>query len=838
MLRQKQGALDEARKIFVGLLADQATSRKERLDFLESLTGIELASGRLKEALAWNDKALELALHAGSEEQLGLLLSRAQILNRSHRQADAAKLLGEALEVAKKSGGELHQALIHESLGQLDFDAQRLEPAAAHFEAAARLFHAAGNLEKEALSWLSLLQVYSQLGSRANADASATKIRDLAASSGSRLVGALADFAIAFQKAESGADLGELREKMSEVISLYESRAGRPAQEGQELLELATSMEKSFGKAPTPPSASDPATAGASISDPVFHEVLRSIDLLRRDEFAAAREVSSKALASGPDRDLEVALLVLMGSTYVGEGNGQGAIPYLKRAVEKIEQGATDVHVHELLAGYLGAREDIFSMLIQLLAVFGPTDEAFEYAERARARAFLQGLGSPRVEPGRGADPALVREAEGLRQEILGVERRMLSAVGKERDQLSKELDEKRDRYLSLLVRLKVTDTANASQARVEPQRVAAIREQLDNETTLVSYYVSTFQAHAWVLDKESLQHVLLPIGPADLQGAVCWAEQTGHRGGGRGVKRIEPPCEGASSAEDLYRKLIAPLREYIHHRRLIIVPHGELHYLPFAALRDPQTGRYLIQDFTLSYAPSASVLGFLHGKETPVAGKALVLGSPEEHDPRFGPIPAARQEAEAVGRILGTQPLFGAQASEGRLYGLSGKVDLLHIAAHGFYESRSPLFSRIVLAPDQEHDGKLEVHEILSDLDLSGVNLVVLSACETARGERSRGDEVTGLTRAFLYAGSPGVISTLWNIDDKASAVLMQDFYRRLLAGAPVADALREAQLYLLGEEDYKDPYFWAAFSLTGDPQGRWKPAETAANRKAETPP
>jgi CHAT domain-containing protein len=334
------------------------------------------------------------------------------------------------------------------------------------------------------------------------------------------------------------------------------------------------------------------------------------------------------------------------------------------------------------------------------------------------------------------------------------------------------------------------------------------------------------------------LQHVTLPIGPGDLPGAVCWAEQVGHQRGGRGVDRLPPHCGGKlASAEELYQRLIAPLRPYIYHRRLIIVPHGELHDLPFAALRDPQTGRYLIQDFTLAYAPSASVLGFLHGNETPVAGKALVLGSPEEHDPRFGPLPAARQEAEVVGRLLGTRPLFGEQASEGRLYDLAG-VDLLHIAAHGFYEPRNPLFSRIVLAPDKKHEGKLEVHEILSDLDLSGVNLVVLSACETARGERSRGDEVMGLTRAFLYAGSPGVISTLWNIDDEASAALMEDLYRHLLSGASVADALREAQLGLLREGDYKDPYFWAAFSLTGDPQGLWKSADIVANRKAKGSP
>ena len=114
-------------------------------------------------------------------------------------------------------------------------------------------------------------------------------------------------------------------------------------------------------------------------------------------------------------------------------------------------------------------------------------------------------------------------------------------------------------------------------------------------------------------------------------------------------------------------------------------------------------------------------------------------------------------------------------------------------------------------------------MEEILSSADLTGVNLAVLAACETGIGAGSRGDEIVGLTRAILYAGSPGVISTLWSIDDPASAELMTDFYRRLRAGARVAEALRAAQCHLLERQPYRDPSYWAAFTLTGDPQGRW---------------
>jgi CHAT domain-containing protein len=251
--------------------------------------------------------------------------------------------------------------------------------------------------------------------------------------------------------------------------------------------------------------------------------------------------------------------------------------------------------------------------------------------------------------------------------------------------------------------------------------------------------------------------------------------------------------------------------------------------------LRNPQTERYLIEDYTLTYAPSASALRFLRAKETPVEGQSLILGAPVRPESELEPLSGMTREVKTVARLLRTTPLLGSKATESRLYAKGGKPDLLHIAAHGSYDSSNPLFSRLALTPgdqqdgslrvpENQHDGNLEVHEILGELDLSGVNLVVLSACETARGVRSGGDEITSLTRAFLYAGSPGVISTLWKIDDAASTLLIEELYRNLLNGVSVAEALRQAQLSVLQQPEYRHPGFWAAFSLTGDPQGRWR--------------
>jgi CHAT domain-containing protein len=303
----------------------------------------------------------------------------------------------------------------------------------------------------------------------------------------------------------------------------------------------------------------------------------------------------------------------------------------------------------------------------------------------------------------------------------------------------------------------------------------------------------------------------------------VCWADQFSPHRDARGVT-VPSSCGKAATAREAYDLLIAPFAKRIKTAKLILVPHGALHYVPFAALQNKETNHDLIDDYTLTYAPSASVLRFLRAKETPVNGAALILGNPASPLPGLVKLPGAEREATAIARILATRPHLGVNACESLLYGLGGKVDLVHLAAHGLYDADNPLFSRVALAADDAQDGSLTVDEILSSVDLTGVNLVVLSACRTAIGARSGGDEVVGLTRALLYAGTPAVLSTLWNIDDAASVGLMNEFYRRLAAGEHAAEALRQAQLAVKKREQFGDPRYWAAFTLHGDPQGTWQ--------------
>ncbi len=242
-------------------------------------------------------------------------------------------------------------------------------------------------------------------------------------------------------------------------------------------------------------------------------------------------------------------------------------------------------------------------------------------------------------------------------------------------------------------------------------------------------------------------------------------------------------------------------------------MPHGVLHYLPFASLRSPGR-RWLVQDFALSTLPSASVLRYLSDKGAGAPAGTLVMGNPDLGAELA--LPWAEREARMVGQEeKGATVFVRADATEAKAKKLLPTVGIIHFATHGELSETDPLSSAVLLVPGEGEDGRLEVREVFG-LDLHA-KLIVLSACETGLGKLSRGDEVVGLQRAFLYAGTPAVVTTLWKVDDKATYDLIRAFYSKLESAGPV-EALRQAQLETIAT--YPHPYQWAAFNLTGAPR------------------
>jgi len=250
------------------------------------------------------------------------------------------------------------------------------------------------------------------------------------------------------------------------------------------------------------------------------------------------------------------------------------------------------------------------------------------------------------------------------------------------------------------------------------------------------------------------------------------------------------------------------------------VVPHGELHYLPFQALLNEEDS-FLVQRYSISYAPSATVWAQLGARPSRVSGGGVLAMAP-----RAAELPATRQEMARIRDAYGDRAtiLMGAEATEEALASTAGTYDVIHLATYGVLNRTNPLFSYVELGAGATADGRLEAHELFGmQLD---ADLVVLSACETGLASGSRadvppGDDWVGLVRSFLSAGASEVVATLWRVEDRATADLMNRFYQDLASGEPARSALAAAQREMLDDPATESPFYWAGFVLVGESGG-----------------
>jgi CHAT domain-containing protein len=252
-----------------------------------------------------------------------------------------------------------------------------------------------------------------------------------------------------------------------------------------------------------------------------------------------------------------------------------------------------------------------------------------------------------------------------------------------------------------------------------------------------------------------------------------------------------------------IYDLVLRPLESLLAGvTELTIVPHGPLHQIPFPALFDGQ--EYLVEHFEISYAPSTTVFLLCRNRQPHPSYRTLVLGVP---DPS---IPAVREEVMAVARYAPEAEVFlDDQATLDILRVQAAAGANLHLACHGVFRADNPMFSAIRM-----HDGWLTAAQALQ-LNLDGA-LVTLSGCDTGMNQVINGDELLGLTRAFLGAGAASLIVSLWLAQDETTAALMSTLYKHLQDGqVSRAAALRQAQRTLKAE--YPHPFYWAPFILVG---------------------
>ncbi len=453
-----------------------------------------------------------------------------------------------------------------------------------------------------------------------------------------------------------------------------------------------------------------------------------------------------------------------------------------------------------------------YDLLAYLYLEFDDKPASFDISERSRAFLTRTEMAGSRLPLNATSDAELMQVELGLRRALDEAQKRFdiygytESTPIEDRQKAEETLREAQQDYEQHRQRMETQGGLLARQAIAAHADSTEISAALPHDAVLILYDVGTFF---------SIAHLLYPDGTiksVTLPDEVM-ATQLNELTDDHILDRNNRDKLGS-----LYDYLIRPLQTNLQGvSQLIIVPDGPLHLIPFAALYDVETGTYLIDEFAITMMPSGTTLVQLQerGNTTPaLTGQELIVANAAA--PGLATLANADREATEIARLLGVAETVNV--AESLLHEQAANASLLHISAHAQLNTNWPMLSVIHLGADAVHNGRLEVREIYGLGLAPGMELVVLSGCET--GVSTTGNEFGLLNQAFLVSGAQRVVASLWNVNDKASADLLIDFMARRQSGNYSNDATALQAAILALKEDQKDqPYLWASFVLTGLP-------------------
>jgi CHAT domain-containing protein/tetratricopeptide (TPR) repeat protein len=779
----------------------------------------------------------------------------------------ADKLYRQALALDRKLGDAAAEALVLRDMALLEAHAGNYPLAVDRYRSALAILERAGPPQTTIGVRLDLSQVLAAMGALDHADRELSAAEELARRAGlgpavdGRLRIARGDLAAQFNHVASARDFYE---RGAALLRKAKDRAGEgdvlaalgslslteeDAVTAGRFLAAATRLQQAVGDGRSAAlTALLAARAAREVGDTAIAQRLiaaavdtlhaagdrvaeawarcESGDLERAMGATGAAEASYRAgleqLGRTPSTDIAVCLYGGLGRTLRTRGMARAAVAELERGVAAIEAAAADVAGPGRRADFLSDKWDLYAELALAQRLLGADSTAFETSERLRAQQTLALLTarpattSPEVmEPRLAAlrrritelmDPSAVLEA--------AVALRGPGALDSLPDRRRAGLARTEAEYSELLDSFDLKHATSAPRVPAGPgwREIAA---RLSKDQALIEYLVTDSAAVAFVVTRNRLAAVTLPVSGAELATEVDFL---------RGMLR--PESTGAvqgwrAPLRTLHRQLVAPLEaaallEHVH--RLVIVPHRELHYVPFAALLEAApSGRFLVQRYELGVVSSAAVWLRLGARATGAAATRLLALAPRERD-----LPGAGAEVRAIAQLYGRDAdlLLGDRATSQAFATAAPGHAIIHLASLGLLNKHNPQFSYVALAAHNGLDGRLEVHEI-ARLSLDA-RLIVLSACQTGLGsgrlaDVPPGDDWVGLVQAFQSAGARAVLGTLWPIDDQATARLMRRFYAELRAGATVSAALAVAQRSTLSMPGFQAPFYWAGFVLDG---------------------
>ncbi len=468
-----------------------------------------------------------------------------------------------------------------------------------------------------------------------------------------------------------------------------------------------------------------------------------------------------------------------LAAAYLAQNRWTEAETELQAGIALAEQGRLQIADAHSRSAFLTSKQNIYRAMVDLQFTKPDPGRAFNYAEISKSRGLLDALSGQRA----------LQWSDG---------------------------------QLALIL---------SRSAR--PLTLEQVQRALPEDVQLVEYLSTEKRLIIWLITRDEVIPASVPISSDQLHRLVTdyFAEL-----------QLRRDLESLNRrAAELYDLLISPIAARLDpNRMLCLIPDGALHKLPFAALVSPVTRRYLIEDFALTINPSASVL--VQALEMTRAGASsaperfLGLGNPRFNRQRFPNLRALLWADEEVARAQAfygkTQVLNRERATESAITRRMGAYEIVHLATHILIDERSPLLSAIVLADEgdrasEDHmpggivfDGALRAYEIYH-LKLQRTPLIILSGCRSGVGNYPHGEGLSSLVQAFLTAGAPTVIASLWDVDDESAAKLMEAFhYHHRVKKQAFGSALRQAQISLIQAADAKwiHPYYWATFFITGN--------------------
>ena len=488
------------------------------------------------------------------------------------------------------------------------------------------------------------------------------------------------------------------------------------------------------------------------------------------------------------------------------ESNLELAYDYCRRSIQLSEIISEKLVQEDYIMGFRAQASRAYRLVVPLCLKLGKEKEAFEYMEGSKSRAFLELLAATKIKPTTELTneiSALLNDEETYLAKLREIQKRHLRQTN-----IQVELGET-ERILQRLNliydEIGKVDPEYVSARRAKPISLDNILETLSllkKATILVEYFVTAKETFIFVASSKNkeLHIVPVPLSEDKLRGYVENFEKevmNYHKFGNVGESWLE-----------LSDYLIKPIQSLLTgHDLICFVPYGLLHSLPLHALK--LEGERLIKTHPVVYSPSASLIRFNQNKGSGKLESCVSFGVVRNNQTSLELI--VEETASGVSGLFGEKAYNGGSATKETALKECANKDVVHFSCHGFFDKGDPLSSGIALYDDNI----LTAREIF-DMKLNA-ELVTLGACETGQNERSLGDELIGLTRAFLYAGAATAVVTLWSVNADSTKDLLLEFYRRLKNGADKATALQEAQIKLMETENYSHPYYWAPFIIVG---------------------